>query len=310
MRLNSLEVMVLRKTISLSEHFKRNIFKNGILFDGIYNLYHSKVEKLIEYDLRSLIYEYSNKKSRIKLDSDDNNRTVWVMWWQTDDIPLIVEKNIQRMRVNLKSKVIFLNKKNIESYVTIPKEYYMKLENNDLSYATFSDFIRTELLYRYGGIWLDSTILTLDGLNDSVLFSNLPIVTIKGSSEYGNKFVSKSRWSIYCIGGLKGQIFFKFLNLGLRHYIEINRQPDYFLTDYLIDIAYNYDIDGIREKLDVIPNNNIQVEKLSPIMNKAFDYKVLNDLTKDTRLFKLTNKKAYITKDSNKKKTFYSYFFC
>ena len=53
---------------------------------------------------------------------------------------------------------------NINDYLEIPAFILKKVENKKMGFAHFTDIIRLALLYNYGGVWIDATILLTDYL--------------------------------------------------------------------------------------------------------------------------------------------------
>lgn len=85
-------------------------------------------------------------------------KIIW-MYWETGDKPIIIEKCIERVKLlNPDSQVNVLSKENISDY--LPMEYVQKLYHNpNITPTHRSDVIRLKLLYDYGGIWLDASVL-------------------------------------------------------------------------------------------------------------------------------------------------------
>ena len=86
---------------------------------------------------------------------------VWIFWLQgIENAPILVKKCIESIKNNLKDReIIIINKNNINEYVEFPKYIMEKLEKGIITYTHFSDLLRVELLTKYGGLWLDSTVL-------------------------------------------------------------------------------------------------------------------------------------------------------
>ena len=82
------------------------------------------------------------------------NRPVWVYWKQgIENAPEVVKMCVAKMRSIFGDRLHVLSDNNVKYYVS---SYYT---DNITRIAHCSDHIRTELLYRYGGTWIDSTVL-------------------------------------------------------------------------------------------------------------------------------------------------------
>lgn len=285
--------------------------KKSILPGFVYNPYH----KIVEREIRQTIMDMPTSVWNYKMTRNDpilTDKIVWVMWWQVRGMPEFIKKNIDFMRSRLNKRVILLTQENISDFINIPQSIESNFKAGKFAITTFSDYIRTKIIFEYGGVWLDSSIYV--GIDEEFLnnlnFFDHDLITIKGISDFGSKFIPKGRWVIYCLGGRSGQMLFKFVNDCLTYYLlNDKRIPDYFLTDYIFDIAYKNNIDGFQEKLNRVPSNNINCERLSPIMNDKFDEVIMNKMVKNTKLFKLSNKVTYHSQTSNQDKTFYGYLY-
>ena len=90
---------------------------------------------------------------------------IWSMWWQGEEN---LPKVVQLCRASLKRhcgnhKIIIITKDNYKDYVTLPEHIISKVQAGYISLTHLSDIIRAELLVKYGGLWIDSTIFVADG---------------------------------------------------------------------------------------------------------------------------------------------------
>ncbi|MBP3817731.1 MAG: hypothetical protein J6H31_05450 [Butyrivibrio sp.] len=99
------------------------------------------------------------------LEKKNNCDTVWVMWLQgIDKAPDIVKKCIDSQKKYMPGKkFIFLDESNISQYVKLPDHIEQKRKKGIIGNAHYSDLVRNELLIKYGGYWIDSTVLMTDG---------------------------------------------------------------------------------------------------------------------------------------------------
>lgn len=283
--------------------------KKRILPDYIYDGYHKVVKKRILNDLPSSMFNFDNKRI---LSNPKPINIVWVMWYDKKNMSYMVKKNIEFMRTRLNKKVILLTKDNIKNYIDIPKSILLELDSHNIPIQAFADYVRTKLLYQYGGLWLDSTIFVADSKNtvNDLDIEQTPLITIKGITDFRNKFIAKGRWTVYFLGGKQGQDFFFFVNKGLEYYLSNGISlPDYFLMDYLFDIAYERNIGGFRTFNDLLPNNNNDAEKLSMIANKEFEKETYDQILKKTSFFKMASWKKFVKETSSGKKTYYGNLF-
>tara|TARA_R110002012_G_C11478950_1_gene594813 strand:- start:34 stop:834 length:801 start_codon:yes stop_codon:yes gene_type:complete len=90
----------------------------------------------------------------------ENDKNVFI-YWEGPEYSLIslLRKIIYKFSDDGKNyKVHFLNDSNISQYIDIPEEYF------NLSVVQKADLVRVNVVYKYGGIWLDSDTLVMSNL--------------------------------------------------------------------------------------------------------------------------------------------------
>lgn len=277
-------------------------------------LRHFFIEKKIRKDTDDIIKNFDKVDSNVKavLKSDElPDNPIWVMWWQNDK-PFIIDKNIKKMRDLFGNQLILISKENYDKYLDIDKQLKKKIDSDELNLTTFSDYVRTGLLYLYGGLWLDSTILLTDDFSLKTFQNGKSFYTIIGENIYcnSNKFASEGLWTGYMMGGIQGEKYFKLANEIMRFYLLKNTKlPDYFTIDYALRIGYKDNIDGFRDKIAKLKKINENVLRLSPILNKEFDQNTWDSIKKNTYAFKLTYKQEFFDEVNNKPTFFGKLYF-
>lgn len=92
--------------------------------------------------------------------SHNRSNKVWFFWMQgLEEAPDVVKACLESLKKNLADRdIIVLNRSNICDYVSLPDFIISKHEKKIISHAKFSDLLRLELLIKYGGTWIDSTV--------------------------------------------------------------------------------------------------------------------------------------------------------
>ena len=100
-----------------------------------------------------------------EINSDINNKTyfypkiIWIYWDSPDDIPEIVKLSVDRVKSFCPDyEIKFLDMLSVNEYITLPNI------PTSLPLAIKADYIRLMLLERYGGVWMDSSILLNEDL--------------------------------------------------------------------------------------------------------------------------------------------------
>ncbi|GKW31510.1 hypothetical protein PEC730217_02900 [Pectobacterium carotovorum subsp. carotovorum] len=87
-------------------------------------------------------------------------KIIWI-YWHDNSMPNLVSQCIDKIKIlNSDFDVKVIRGKEINNY--IPD---LKFSRQDLSFQLRADIIRLELLYRYGGIWLDASIVFFEDLS-------------------------------------------------------------------------------------------------------------------------------------------------
>ena len=127
----------------------------------------------------------------------EHSRKIWVCWMQgIDNAPELVKVCYASLHLYLKDReIILLTSENINQYVTLPKYIERKRRDGIIPMAHYTDMLRLELLIKYGGTWIDATVLCTGGvfskeIMDSELFLFQHIR--KGES----RFLGISNWFI------------------------------------------------------------------------------------------------------------------
>ena len=148
-------------------------------------------------------FPVSRFKIQVNELSHEHPKVIWWCWLQGIEVaPLIVRVCYNSLRQYLTDyEIKVIDNKNWKEYVVLPNYVVEKWEKGRIPAANFSDLLRLELLIKYGGTWIDSTVLCtgfdtqktqiaqkyLDA--DLFLFQYTPEGTIDGIS-ISNWFIS------------------------------------------------------------------------------------------------------------------------
>ena len=209
---------------------------------------------------------------------------IWYFWWDgKDNLPDVCLHCLKSIEMNCREgKVIFVDKNNYQDFVKIHPVIEKKFAEGIIPIQQFSDVLRVELLKTYGGLWLDATMFITSDLENEF---NSRFFTLKHGTQ--TCFVSNGRWSISCIRSEKAHPLFMFLSDAFkRYYSKYDTLIDYFLMDYLVDIAYE-NISSVSIDIDSVVQNNPDVYFLQNNFDKKFDPVKFEKITLETKFFKL-----------------------
>lgn len=97
---------------------------------------------------------------RLGFTQNEIPKKIWVFWDDIENMPLLVKKCIEKIKYfNNDFDVIILSNANIASYIpTIEYFNFPRIQHK-------SDYIRLYLLKKYGGIWVDASIMFYEPLD-------------------------------------------------------------------------------------------------------------------------------------------------
>lgn len=260
---------LLRKVLNLSP--VKLLILESVINNVIHDLIKSRLRKIFSKKLSN------NPLSKCQI-YKGNSKIVWVSWWQGfEEAPDIVKSCINSIHKNVSKEfeVILIDKNNFQNFVDIPDFILQKHRAGIITNTHFSDILRWALLSSRGGMWVDSTIFltkNIDNLLEKDFF------TFKTPNSYGDKFISKGRWTGFfiCINGQhkSAKLIYELLCV---YWENEEKLKDYFLIDYVLD--YVYDKDDVFKKLidnDCVYNSEIYIlsNNLFSVYNDDFKYNI------------------------------------
>ena len=214
-------------------------------------------------------------------------RTVWVCWWQGEDaMPELVKRCYASVKRCLKDwEIVLLTEKNYRDYAEFPGYITDKFRKGMISVTHFSDLLRLELLIKYGGLWIDATVLCTNGdIPQSILKSDLFVFQTQKPGADG-KATFMSSWLMWAKSN--NRILMATQTLLYDYWQKNNRLSEYFLLHHFMTIAmeqYPEEAKKIPPFCNSVPHI-LQLHLFDP-----FDEVYWNDLKQMTCFHKLTYK--------------------
>jgi hypothetical protein len=286
---------------SLCHSFDRRL---GLLFNSIINKKRDKaIIKYLSTEYADLIKEFAARPIAENNKKISPSSTIWMCWWQgLEQMPDIVKAcyiSIQKHAGTHPIRVI--TKNNFQEFITLPHHIMEKFNSGLISITHLSDIIRVNLLYEYGGFWLDATMFSTKDIS----IEDQPFFTLKGTYKADN--ITQARWTGFCIAGLKHNILFEYIKKYFYLYWEThNELIDYVLIDYIIETAYR-SIPHIKSLLNGVAYNNTDIYSLQYHLHNEFSQDLFAEYCSQTSFHKLTWKKNHEKYTPGNKLTFYGY---
>ncbi len=227
-------------------------------------------------------------------------KIIWTCWVQGEKTaPMIVKKCLYSIRQHANGyKVVVLDKKTISEYVSVPDFIEQKYQAGIIPHAHYSDIVRLMLLQKYGGVWIDSTILLTAALpryiTDSPLFCYQPIY--QGQVELANCFLS---------GDKNHPIITGVLNLLFAYWQKENKLVSYSLFHLMwtICVHSSKEVSDMWKSVPYVPCYTIDV--LRHDLSFPYSEERWKDICAISGVHKLTYKFAEFGIDTESKGTFY-----
>lgn len=147
---------ILRKSviITLQGFLKGKELK--VIYAEILRLITPAIEKRYSPNIPVVINRYKNVKV-----SNEKSNFVWFCWLQgLENAPELVKRCYANLGHYLNDKqIVVVDESTLGLYVSLPEIIVERWKKHQIPAALYSDVIRLELLIKYGGIWIDSTVL-------------------------------------------------------------------------------------------------------------------------------------------------------
>lgn len=290
--------------IFLSKAIRKPFYYNKTYLSKQICLYNEKnIKNFLNVNIIQDLKKVKSQPVRFINTHVKKNSVIWTMWWQgLNNAPKMVKACISSLRkANPTRDIIVITKKNYRNYVHLSSKIVDDLNNGNISVTHFSDIYRVNLLYIYGGAWIDSTIFETQTISNNIFEEDF--FTIK-TGKYTND-PSHGRWTTFFLEAKAGNELMNFVRLAFDIYcMKYNSFIDYILFDYFIAIAVDMS-NSIRQSVNTVPINNSRVFELEKDLNQ--NEKEFGDfINSDTYLYKLTYKKQYNKRTNRKEPTIFS----
>lgn len=153
----------INRTFKLAKFHTKNIFLGRILNP----LWHDKVRRrkrvitVRENALMGYLNELYPEMADIKpqhMTIEPEPEHVFTIWFQGEDnAPTLIKSCFDSMRRHMSLPLVVLDEKSLFDWIELPDYIIDKWRSGKIKHTQFSDICRIELLYRHGGVWLDST---------------------------------------------------------------------------------------------------------------------------------------------------------
>ena len=239
-----------------------NIFNLTIIFTLsiiiILLIKHYRTEQFLEE-----LKPNSNNEDEDSFDSIP--KIIWT-YWHEPKLPSLLKKFINTWKKhNPNFKIIILNNKNIKTF--LPTEDLDILNDKKNKTPTrFSDIVRYDILYKYGGIWSDISIICLKSYNSILKKMKNKNLEYYGYLHNDNPHKDKtliSSWFFVCV---PNSIFLKDIVSKMNEVENFDN-----VTDFVKDMEKSIDTSSLKTKHKVYLWNYVITKY---VLSKEKNYKL------------------------------------
>ena len=156
---------------------------------------------------------------------------IFTIWLQGEEnAPAIVKACFRSMKHLCSQRITILDSRSLEDWISLPGYIMDKWNKGKIKPAHFADICRVELLYEYGGIWLDATGFVTSPVPQWILDEDF-FIYLGGETVYGYyAFVQNCFFR-----AKKGNHILKTWREGIHTYWEQeNRAIEYFIHQMIL----------------------------------------------------------------------------
>ena len=228
-----------------------------------------------------------SQKSTVRNEKDE--QIIWQYWHQGENnVPDLIKKCLASVnKYENNKKICVLSFDTVKNYVEIPQKYYELVNEKKIPIAIFSDIVRLYLLEKFGGMWIDATVMLTDKIPEQIWDSDF--CTIQKNID---EDVQENRMSCYFIRAKKGCANIKCIKNSIENYWKENDfLINYFMFEH-ISTMLAHKTTELKSEWDNMPllDGNM-CGKLQEIMEKDFSEKEFEELKSKIFMHKLTYKK-------------------
>lgn len=262
-------------------------------------LHNKEISAFLQEKYSALIKKHSQAVISKKSCPQVADYKIYYCWLQGEkNLPPIARCCYNSLKQNAgRYKIVFIDGQNFSNYVDIAPHILDKFRAGKISRTHFSDILRVNLLEHYGGLWLDSTILVTEPLENHKNFWQLPYFTQKflHAVDYPHAYnkmlewcVSYARWATFIQGTaiIHNPLFVFEKDFYNEYWRDFDDAIDYMLMDFMMNIAYE-NIPSVKEIFDEVPINNVEVWTLLNHLTDEYADFPFDKILGDTFLHKL-----------------------
>lgn len=259
-----------------------------------FNVFYERAYYEVKESIQPLLDRFPEHLLCLNEPAISNKIMAWTCWWQgVEKAPDIVKACIESQRRNIPEGVrhVIITEENYRDYITLPAYIIEKVKSGDIGLPHLADIIRVNLLYKYGGFWMDAEVLVLEPIPKDIL--GYPIYT-RNLPE--RQFYTNAMWAIGFLYAEPGSRLFHFLSESFFYYFSVHERLKYYFTlDYMIAVACHV-FSEVEEQFKSVPYNNDKAFELEKHLLENFEQEKYDSYIRGTYIQFLSHKLEWVGK--------------
>lgn len=253
--------------------------------------------KIAKIYLKKYVKYALNVNLESELEKSNNEKVIWQYWEQgIENAPDIVKACVASVE-KYKNEYghIVLDKNTIKNYINIPEYIWDMNKKGVIKSAHMSDIIRISLLTKYGGIWVDATILFTDNLPEYITNSDLFVFQNDLKTDLDGLNMAN-----YFIASKSNNIYLKRMEILLNKYWQENKfYINYFFFLHAFTMFNQYSKQLQKDFLTIPYFSFLSVQRFQKELLNKYDQTRWEQIKKISSVHKLSYKTHVLSHKGN-----------
>ena len=165
----------------------------------------------------------------------ERNKNIWICWFQgLENAPEIVKTCVNSVYEHMQGyNITLITQENLFDFISLPQFIIDKWKKGIISNTHLSDIVRTELLIKYGGLWMDATTY-LTAPVPEYIFNSKFFLFRNGSKN--DVTITYNSWFIYA--GQDNRVLKTVRDLLYKYWEKSKKLKEYFLWHIFVTMVY------------------------------------------------------------------------
>lgn len=221
---------------------------------------------------------------------DSKKLPIWQIWFQGEnlapDIVRLCFKSVDKYANG--RKIIRLTEQNIHQYIELPDYILEKYKKGIITPVHLSDIIRVCLLAKYGGTWIDATVLLSNFIPASILKAQFFAFHITKESTWFDchNYLTAASWFLH--SQPNNNLMCSVRNALFNYWKYEESIVDYFLIYFIFKCLVDQNNNLANEWNSTVKITEEATHQMQLSFNDSFNSKKLEQIKENSSIHKLT----------------------